>query len=466
MMSNEAASNVTTPAIDAGLPWDRSPGAVRTSGIRPPSITEATMSSPSRTATRPAGLVRPENRALVALPLVMGTIPRTPIVAWRGPYRRSVERTRDEDVCPGALQVHRAADGVLARVRLPGGMIGAAQLAALAETATRFAAGTLELTARGNLQLRGITDASAVADAVAAAGLLPSATHERVRNIVASPLSGRFGGLTDTRGWVAELDSAIQKDPTLAELPGRFLFGIDDGTADTSVLAADAGVHVLSDGVALLLAGRDTGVRLLSDEVIPGLLAVARRFTKSRGTAWRVAELEDPAVLLTGYTPSVPAGGDFALPGVLPRPPVGWIDQQDGAVALGAVAPLGVLTARQAQFVAAVGAPVIITPRRSLLVCDLEEAVADTVLRVLAPMGLVFDAASRWLTVTACVGSPGCERSRADVRAEATRAAESGSVAGVAHYVGCERACGSPPSGPVLVATGDGYRLLNRPTVG
>jgi len=32
--------------------------------------------------------------------------------------------------------------------------------------------------------------------------------------------------------------------------------------------------------------------------------------------------------------------------------------------------------------------------------------------------------------------------------------------------VGCERACGSPLSGTVLVATGEGYEPLPRPTVG
>ncbi len=108
------------------------------------------------------------------------------------------------------------------------------------------------------------------------------------------------------------------------------------------------------------------------------------------------------------------------------RPPVGWITQDDGRVALGAAVPLGVLSARQAQFLAAIEAPVVITPWRSLLVCDLAEGVADTSLRVLAPLGLVFDETSRWLEVSACVGSPGCERSRADVRAEATRAAAPG----------------------------------------
>jgi hypothetical protein len=38
--------------------------------------------------------------------------------------------------------------------------------------------------------------------------------------------------------------------------------------------------------------------------------------------------------------------------------------------------------------------------------------------------------------------------------------------AGAGHYVGCERACGSPLTGPVLVASGEGFQTLARPTVG
>lgn len=372
-------------------------------------------------------------------------------------------RTRDDDACPGALQVHQAADGALARIRLPGGQITPAQLCALAEAAAQFAAGTLDLTGRGNVQLRGIADTAAVTESVAVAGLLPSVSHERVRNIIASPLSGRRGGLADVRPWVADLDSAIRAEPLLAGLPGRFLFALDDGTGDVSGWGADAGVHVLDERAAVVLAGRDTGVRLGWDDVVPALVAIARRFVEIRGKAWRVSELADTSALLAGFPVTAEAGTLY--PPVL-RAPVGWITQGDGRVALGAAVPLGVLTARQAQFVAAIEAPVVVTPWRSLLVCDLAEPVADTALRVLAPMGLVFDDTSPWLSVTACVGSPGCGKSRADVRAAARRAAAGDELAGHLHYVGCERACGSPPAGAVLVATGDGFQPVNRAVVG
>lgn len=348
--------------------------------------------------------------------------------------------------------MHRAADGALARVRLPGGMLTAAQLGALSAAASHWGSGTLELTARGNVQVRGITDVAAVADAIAGAGLLPSATHERVRCIVASPLSGRAGGNVDVREWVADLDAAICAEPRLAELGGRFWFSLDDGRADVSGLRADVGVHALPDGCAALLAGRDTGVRVPHSEAVTTLIAVALRFVEARGTAWRVQELADPAGLL----PGADAAG-VVLPAVT-RPPVGWLEQDDGRVALGAAVPLGVLPARVADYLAAIEAPLVITPWRSVLVCDLDEAVADVALRVLAPLGLVFDANSPWLTVSACTGSSGCAHSAADVRADVGRSLVAGAAAH-RHFVGCDRACGSPPTGEVWVATGDGYRL-------
>lgn len=351
--------------------------------------------------------------------------------------------------------MHQAADGALARIRLPGGMISAEQLGALAAAATRFGSATLELTSRGNVQARGVTDTGAFADAVADAGLLPSPSHERVRNVVASPLSGRSGGTADVRAVVLALDAAIQRDAVLEGLPGRFLFGVDDGRGDVSGLGTDAAVHALTPDVgAVLLSGVDTGVRVALDDAVDVLTGIARRFVGIRDKSWRIDELDDSGVLLDGLERTADAGATWP-PEV--RPPVGWIAQDDGRVALGAAVRLGVLEARTAEFLAAIEAPLVITPWRSVLVCDLDEGVADVALRVLAPLGLVFDADSPWLLVSACTGSPGCERSLTDVRRDAAEAVLE--PTGVhRHFVGCGRACGSPPVGEVLVATEDGYR--------
>ena len=250
-----------------------------------------------------------------------------------------------------------AADDPLARVRLPGGMITPAQLALLSSVSTELGSGTMELTAHGNVQLPGITAAAAIDPLLTQGGLLP--------NIVASPLSGRVGGNADVRPWVGELDAAICAEPQLADLGGRFWFSLDDGSADVSGLGADVGVHVFEDGCALLLMGRDTGIRLAADDVIKTLVAIA---------------LDQPGVELSAAP--LPAST---------RPPVGWIIQEDGLITLGAAVPLGVLPARVADFLAAIEAPLVITPWRSVLVCDLDEAVADVALRVLAPLGLIFD---------------------------------------------------------------------------
>src|SRR4051794_27491073 len=102
---------------------------------------------------------------------------------------------RRGDACPGAVRLHEAADGYLARVRVPGGHLSLAQAEALGQTAARLGNGDLELTSRGNVQLRGLSPDAGIelATVLQDAGLLPSLEHDRARNIVASPLSGLDG---------------------------------------------------------------------------------------------------------------------------------------------------------------------------------------------------------------------------------------------------------------------------------
>ena len=212
-------------------------------------------------------------------------------------------RTR-VDACPGVLQVHPAMDGGLARVRLPGGRLESAALIELVAVAVEHGDGALHLTSRGNVQLRGLPVGAddpglvAVAARLAAAGLLPSASHERVRNIVASPWTGLLGGRLDVRPQLGELDAGLLADPALAGLPGRFLFGLDDGRGDVAGLRPDAcWLALAGDQGALLLDGDDSGVRVAASEAAGALLDVARAFLAARGSgeaaAWRVRDLPE-----------------------------------------------------------------------------------------------------------------------------------------------------------------------------
>jgi precorrin-3B synthase len=370
------------------------------------------------------------------------------------------------DACPGALQTHAAADGALARVRVPGGALSSTQLLVLAAAARDLGDGALELTSRGNLQLRGLRTGAEdeLGDRLAAAGLLPSATHERVRNVLSSTLSGRAGGYPDVRPWVAAFDAGLCADPALAELPGRFLATLDDGRGDVAGLGGDVGLLALGpNAAALLLAGVDSGLRATPGSAVGLALAAARAFLDVRtvhgGTAWRLAEIPDGVEQVVTRL-----GGERSTPVPVPASPsigpAGVLPQDDGRTALVTVVPLGRLTAGQAQLLAATSAELQVTPWRSVVLPDLPDASAAG---DLTASGLVLDPASSWLRVTACAGRPGCARSLADVRADAAVAVAAGSLPGGGarqHWAGCERRCGRPRGDVVdVVATGAGYRV-------
>ncbi|MFE3543180.1 precorrin-3B synthase [Nocardia sp. NPDC059177] len=388
------------------------------------------------------------------------------------------------DSCPGVLRLHQAADGALARIRVPGGCLAPAQVQVLADAARDLGNGNLELTSRGNIQVRQVRDAAELAARLDAAGLLPSATHERVRNIVASPLSGRVGGFAEVHGLAAGLDDGLLADARLAELPGRVLFTLDDGRGDVSTMRGDIGIQaVAGDLFAVLLAGADTGVRVDASEAVAVMLEAAHGFLDLRGAGetgqWRLHEIPGGIEKVTETLDRSPTATPLELGAAQPIP-IGWLDQDDGLVTLGAGVPLGTLPARTAEFLAAIEHPVYLTPWRSVVISDLAEGPAETVVRVLAPMGLIFDASSPWLQASACAGLPGCAKSRTDVRADLTAAVDSGrvrsdavdpapdalvtagevTVSGRQHWSGCERRCGRP-TGPVtdVIATDDGYRI-------
>ncbi|WP_241844271.1 hypothetical protein [Kitasatospora sp. CB01950] len=393
------------------------------------------------------------------------------------------------DACPGALRLHPAEDGHLARLRLPGGYLTHRQLLAIADAADALGDGEIEITSRGNAQLRGLTEqcAADLAERLRAVGLLPSDTHERVRNIVASPLAGldgRGAASAELPRWVSELDAALCAAPWAARLSGKFLFALDDGRGDIATLDADVTLIAVGDGRALLRLGRARRATLVDDPV-PAALDAARRFLElAAGRAWHLREVQDELpegeTLLprfTGERPllgavggAVAVGGGVAVGGAVP---VGGAVAVDGAVSVGGAVPVGGGVSVGLRFGRASsaqwrlladalgpgdgGESVRLTPWRGVVV----PGAGVEWLPRLADAGFRVESGGPWEGVTACTGLPGCGKALADVRAQAARAIAAVPVAGLpVHWSGCERRCGHPAGRWVdVLATGTGHRV-------
>ncbi|MFT9665451.1 cobalamin biosynthesis protein CobG [Streptomyces rhizosphaericola] len=382
------------------------------------------------------------------------------------------------DACPGTLRLHRADDGALARVRIPGGVLDPGRADALLVAAERFGDGELHLTSRGNVQLRGLGTecGGGLAGLLTDAGLLPSAAHERARNIVASPLAG-LDGSPSLAGWLAELDRLVCGSPAAAALSGRFLFALDAGGGDVDALGADVTLIARGPDALLRIGAGDEVFRVPADAAPRAALRAAEAFLRAAhgggaahvaaaapgsgalqdsgspasaasqdsgssvpaasqasgspasapqvSAAWRVRDLPDD--VRTELVRSIGATAGPAVHHPRPRPrkaaapapgPVG----ATAAVSVGV--PLGRLTPAQWRLLTETarryGGELRLTPWRGIVVPGpFPRQEAAEALRALAGAGLITTADSPWTGVGACIGHPGCAKSLADVRAEA-----------------------------------------------
>ncbi|MFJ2560483.1 MULTISPECIES: precorrin-3B synthase [unclassified Streptomyces] len=396
------------------------------------------------------------------------------------------------DACPGALRLHHADDGALARLRLPAGLLTHRQALALADAAERLGDGHLDLTSRGNVQLRGLgaSCGGELADLLHEAGLLPSEEHERIRNIVASPLAGLDGlGAGDVQLWARRLDGLLCASEAATELSGRFLFALDDGRGDVAALGADVTLLARRDGTAEVHIGAsrppygEQAVRAVrvpaADAPRAALLAAETFLTAARASgtgAWRVGDLPAGAARglaaavaerLTAAGIEVLAGDAGDTRGAAEAPAPGLIRSPDGTVALSVYPRLGRLSVAQWRHLlckssAPDESPALrLTPWRGVIVPGLAPDAAADLLGRLRTAGLVTEPDSPWLGVGACTGRPGCAKALADVRADAAAsvaAGRDGDRTGLpVYWSGCARRCGHPQGDRVdRVATGEG----------
>lgn len=346
----------------------------------------------------------------------------------------------EADRCPGVLRPFVAEDGAVVRLRVPGGRVRVEVLADLVASGESFGAPVLQLTSRGNVQLRALPSPlpSTLVDRLKATGLLPSTSHELVRNVLAAPLC------PDLRPVVAELDAAITGDPTLAGLPGRFLWAVSDPSGSVLGEPWDVAYQVLDDERGLVLVG-DYALEVARRDAVAVLVERAHLFLDHRSDegVWNVRDLPAGSGVFAGMRAHAVTAAPPLLPG-----PVG--------ADLVAGVPLGMMRAPHVAALAGVGDEVTITPWRSVVVAGGARHAG-----MLADAGLVTTASSPWSRLSACVGAPSCRRTTIPTLDLATSAARSmGSSGPRIHVVGCERRCGQPAGAHVTVVAPTGVHEL------
>jgi precorrin-3B synthase len=374
--------------------------------------------------------------------------------------------------CPSLFEPMASGDGLLARVKPPVGTLSAAAARAIAAAARSFGNGQIELTNRGALQVRGLSEASLrpFQTAVREAGLASAdPAVERRRNLAVSPFATRVEVAV-----AQALERWIGEDQALAALPPKFGFAV--GTADDP-RPAPGDVRLTS----LPSAATEDGARAwrigLGDGGIAGTtvapVAAVRTLTRNFIRICAALDQRPPrmAEFVRRFGVAALFEGVDAEPAdtapAPPQSPSAIAGAFGGSFALGL--PFGAANADQLDRAAELAerfadGGLRLSPWRALVLAEASEV------EKLAPeahvAGFIVDPADPRLSVSACPGAPACANARAAVRADAARLAGS-PLPGHLHLSGCAKGCAHPiPAAFTLVAGDDGYGLVRRGRAG
>ncbi|MFD3191653.1 cobalamin biosynthesis protein CobG [Sedimentitalea sp. HM32M-2] len=322
--------------------------------------------------------------------------------------------------CPGAHRPMMSGDGLVVRVRPRLARLSRNQALGLCALADRFGNGTIDLTNRANLQLRGVDpgDHAALLQALTDLDLLDAEPGiETRRNILITPLY-QPGDMAARLA--RQLTSRLGDLP---DLPAKFGFAIDTGPA--RLLARDSADIRLEQGaddrLILRADGAATGQPVTEIEAIPRLIDLARWFAQTRGPdTRRMARLVAVRDLPADWQGTAPANmapplapGD-AAPGPIYGAPFGQL-------------PAGAL----ADLLTHSGARALrVTPWRLFLAEGGRPLQSDI---------FVSTPGDPLLTTDACPGAPYCPQAQAETRAIARALAPR--VTGSLHVSGCAKGC-------------------------
>ena len=397
--------------------------------------------------------------------------------------------------CPGALAPMLSGDGYIFRLRLTNGILSFERAKKFAELSRRFGNGAFDLSARANLQMRGVSaeNIPALQEELSALGLLDSdARAEAVRNIVPSPLAGVDPSAPiDARPLVMALESLLTREKALHDLPPKFGFSIDGGGVLPLVgLVTDIDFATVGGGEAsrlkVSLGGVDAG-SVAPANLVAAAEILARNFLRLRDEDRRMSMLVERIGVAPLLDNSSAVIARSASDAAIQRPQAAFgllcAARNDGGASVVYRKILGAQSCWEGKFVGVgllfgriegdalealadaakqCGAVELrLTPWRALLAIGLSPEGAKTLAARLEKRNFILDADDPRLAFSACPGAPACPSALGDVRAAALALAPFWRVdAGRVHVSGCVKGCALHGRALTLVARPEGFSLV------
>lgn len=336
--------------------------------------------------------------------------------------------------CPDAWHPMIAGDGLLMRVKPRLGRLTRAQVLGLCDAAIAHGNALIDITARANLQLRGVRDTGwqALLDRLLTLDLVDGdPVIEQRRNILIAP---DWRADDDSHRIVGELLTRLNELP---DLPGKMGFVIDAGRG--CALQGEVGDFRIerggNGGLILRADGRPAGVAVAAGKEVDALIALAH---------WFVANGGGDAGRMARHTAALP---EWACGDLLPAPSAARIAPGPHELGMAHGLPFGRVEARvlAGMMEASSARAVRIAPWRVLVVEGAPAVQVD---------GLIDDPADPLLHVDACPGVPCCPQATVETRDLARRLAPH--VAGRLHVSGCAKGCARPRSADVTLTGRDG----------
>jgi len=311
----------------------------------------------------------------------------------------------------------------------------------------RFGNGTVELTNRGNLQVRGLSpeDVIPFADAIVAAGLAhPDPAIERRRVVIHPPLAEMEPEIAST------IEAILAEEPELARLPAKFCAAVDASRLlPLGRTVADLKVIHTGTGALILPAGSQLAAVVALTEVAEAVRRIALSFLTL------ASQCSPPPRRMRTLIGTIGVEKLFAIAGLASRhlaevrpmvEAIGWLpypDNDTGVVGFGI--PSGTMTAATFASLAELaeqhgGGEIRLTPWRAVLLPNTTRNDREVVQFAARRLGLVVDPADPRRAIVTCTGQPGCASASVDVRGDAALLRHL-DVPTPIHVSGCAKGC-------------------------